>query len=237
MPICDVKCCGMRSLCNVAGFASLHCLYWVSPVLIGAVLVELAAMTHCNDTTAGSTHSARLVFKHCMSTTHKVSSLQLGLGSHAGSQDEEIVMLQQRYCLALWRLPAASSPASSASASASPSGIPSSAAPSDAPSASPPTATPATPPAAPQPVPSAAPPAASPAAASAAASGGPDAEGASHLPSGQPESSCWVREEADAVLLAFTYPRYQAYSIARSPDGRFVAVGQSPKPQTLLHES
>ncbi|KAL3131291.1 hypothetical protein ABBQ38_000584 [Trebouxia sp. C0009 RCD-2024] len=145
--------------------------------------------------------------------------------SMPGSQDEEIVMLQQRYCLALWRLPAASSPASSASASASPSGIPSSAAPSDAPSASPPTATPATPPAAPQPVPSAAPPAASPAAASAAASGGPDAEGASHLPSGQPESSCWVREEADAVLLAFTYPRYQAYSIARSPDGRFVAVG------------
>ena len=159
--------------------------------------------------------------------------MQLGWGPHAGLQDEEIVMLQHSLCLALWRLPAASSPAPSASASAPSSRSLHSAALSDEPSASCLTATPVIPPAAP--------PAASPATTSAAASGGPDAEGASHQPSnsaGQLKPSSWVPEEADAALLAFTYPRYQVYSIARSPDGRFVAVGQSPKPHTLhsLHE-
>ena len=39
-------------------------------------------------------------------------------------------------------------------------------------------------------------------------------------------SSTAVPRDADAVLLAFTRPRFRAYSIARSPDGRFVAIGK-----------
>ncbi|KAL0047594.1 hypothetical protein WJX82_007383 [Trebouxia sp. C0006] len=39
------------------------------------------------------------------------------------------------------------------------------------------------------------------------------------------DGSTAVPDHSDAVLLAFTKPRFRAYSITRSPDGRFVAIG------------
>ena len=40
------------------------------------------------------------------------------------------------------------------------------------------------------------------------------------------DGSTAVPDHSDAVLLAFTKPRFRAYSITRSPDGRFVAIGK-----------
>lgn len=114
-------------------------------------------------------------------------------------------MLHNNFCLALWRLPAASPAASSAASSTSASASASASAP------------------------------VLPhyksylenivAASLTAAPGIPAATSASSQPS-QPGPTP-ISADADAVLLAFTYPRYRIYSIARSPDGRFVAVGQS----------
>ena len=116
--------------------------------------------------------------------------MQCLFGRHTGSQDEEIVMLHNNFCLALWRLPAASPAASSAASSTSAPALRSYL---DLIAAS-----------------------------LTAAPGIPAARSASSQPGPTPISA-----DADAVLLAFTHPRYRIYSIARSPDGRFVAVGQS----------
>ena len=169
-----------------------------------------------------------------MSNTVLTSCLQHLLGRHAGSQDEEIVMLHNTFCLALWRLPAASAAASSAYASAS--------CPAPAPTAPVDTATSSAATSASAPASSLSTLAAATSAAtsakpsaepSATTSGRRDHTTASH----QQFKSCHsspISEDADAVLLAFTYPRYRIYSIARSPDGRFVAVGQSFFLTTML---
>ena len=132
----------------------------------------------------------------------------------AGSQTEEIVMLHNSFCLAVWRLPAAPRPAmpSSAAAAASASSpAPSSAAcpPDAAASCSNPAAEPAT-----------------------AVFYPPrretdyyDAHGHNHTVCTAAGSTA-VPDHSDAVLLAFTKPRFRAYSITRSPDGRFVAIGK-----------
>lgn len=93
---------------------------------------------------------------------------------HSGSQDEEIVMLNNSFCLALWRLPAASAALPSAAASAS-------------------------------------------------AAFSSSAERPSHQAAIAETAVC---DSDDAVLLAFTHTRYRVYSIARSPNGKFIAVGE-----------
>ena len=139
-------------------------------------------------------------------------------------------MLHNTFCLALWRLPAASAAASSISASAS-SPAPTSTAPLDPAAATSSAANSASAPASRLSTPAAAtsakPSAKLLAEPSAHVSGRPGHKGASHLQSQSNHTPAAICEDADAVLLAFTYPRYRIYSIARSPDGRFVAVGQS----------
>jgi hypothetical protein len=132
----------------------------------------------------------------------------------AGSQNEEIVMLHNSFCLAVWRLPAAppaAMPSSAAAAASASSPAPSSAAcpPDAAASCSNPAAHPAT-------------------AVFYIHRGDPG----SFEAHGQTQTACTaagstaVTDQSDAVLLAFTKPRFRAYSITRSPDGRFVAIGK-----------
>ena len=128
-------------------------------------------------------------------------------------------MLHNNFCLALWHLPAASTAASSASASASsPAAAPMASAAATASAATSASAPPSS---------ISASAAATSAKPSTDASGRPDHKERSHLQPGSRRTPTPISEDADAVLLAFTYPRYRIYSIARSPDGRFVAVGQS----------
>ncbi|DBA91082.1 TPA: hypothetical protein ACH3X1_016047 [Trebouxia sp. C0004] len=110
-----------------------------------------------------------------------------------GSQHEEIIMLHNSFCLAVWCLPATPPPAMPSSAAAS---------------SSDPAADPATtvffPP-----------------------GRGPnysDHHGYTQTACTAPGSTA-VPDHSDAVLLAFTKPRFRAYSITRSPDGKFVAIG------------
>ncbi len=140
----------------------------------------------------------------------------------AGSQNEEIVMLHNSFNLAVWRLPpapppatptsaaAAASAASPAAASASSPAPSSAACPFDtAASCSDPAADPAT-----------------------AVFHPHRREPRYYHDSHGKQTACTsagstaVPDHADAVLLAFAKPRFRAYSITRSPDGRFLAIGK-----------
>ena len=139
----------------------------------------------------------------------------------AGSQNEEIVMLHNSFNLAVWRLPpapppaipssaaAAASAASPAAAAASPPAPSCAACPPDAAaSCSNPAADPATPVLYPH------------------RSGPGYYDDHGKLTACTSDGSTAVPDHSDAVLLAFTKPRFRAYSITRSPDGRFVAIGK-----------
>ena len=154
----------------------------------------------------------------------------------SGSQEEEIVMLNDSFRLAVWRLPAA--PAAAASAPA-PASAAAAAAPEEAASSS-------------------AAGAASTSTAAASSLEAPDpytqlkmlfpglseqevlkSMHAMHNPRfkyrrrrratdahRKAMQKVAVTGESDAVLMAFTETRFRSYSVDRSPDGRFVAVGE-----------
>lgn len=118
-------------------------------------------------------------------------------------------MLHNTFCLAVWRLPATPAAASSATPAAAASASQSAAA-AESPSLD------------------AAASSLLPSLQTTAGSGlnAPSAFSHHTQRGGKCASSTAVPREADAVLLAFTRPRFRAYSIARSPDGRFVAIGK-----------
>ncbi len=147
----------------------------------------------------------------------------------AGSQNEEIVMLHNSFNLAVWRLPPAPPPAIPSSAAAA-----ASAAPPAAASAASPAAAAASPPA---PSCAACPPDAAASCSNPAAhpaipvlyphrSGPGYYDDHGKLTACTSDGSTAIPDHSDAVLLAFTKPRFRAYSITRSPNGRFVAIGK-----------
>ena len=123
-------------------------------------------------------------------------------------------MLHNSFCLAVWRLPLAPSPAmpslaATAASASSPASSSAACPPDAAASSSDPAADPATS--------DFHPPRNEP--------GYDDAHGRKQTACTAAGSTA-VPDHSDAVLLAFTSPRFRAYSITRSPDGRFVAIGK-----------
>ena len=130
-------------------------------------------------------------------------------------------MLHNSFNLAVWRLPPAPPPATPTSAAAAASA----ASPAAASASSPAPYSAACPP-------GTAASCSDPAADPATADFHPHRRGISYHDDHGKQTACTsagstaVTDHSDAVLLAFTKPRFRAYSITRSPDGRFVAIGK-----------
>ena len=120
----------------------------------------------------------------------------LSLMCHAGSQDEEVLILHKTRHMAIWRFPAC--PAQPISTASQAQASDSTSAPSPAEHAL-------------------------PSSASRQASSASEGTSAELRPDSKEDAQA---EATDPQLMAFTTLRFKAYSAARSPDGRLVAAGE-----------